>query len=323
MLFIKLKVIFKRLQEILYLRFYLTPNYYKVSYEINVENFSINSEKISLIAPIAKNLSYQKIYKTTITPTPNHQKCDKKYNNNYAIWEENLLPNEKKKFLIEYKIKISPRKNIFNKTKILNRKLKDYFITPNSYILPLPKELKEWLNQIKENVNNDINLLKSINKKVIKLLTYGNPINGLYTSTKSVQKKEVDCGGFSSLIVAMAREVKIPARIVSGFWCGYDDMKNNMHAWCEAYLPNNGWIPFDASTEKLFYQGRMWNSGKFNFLGADRITMSIGEDIPLEVNDEIFHTDILQNPITICDNKKDISVKLEYKSKIISKKAIN
>ena len=51
-----------------------------------------------------------------------------------------------------------------------------------------------------------------------------------------------DCGGFSILLVAVFRNIGLPARTSCGYWIG-----PYAHCWCELYFPGHGWIVADGS----------------------------------------------------------------------------
>lgn len=62
------------------------------------------------------------------------------------------------------------------------------------------------------------------------------------------------CQDFAHILLVMLRQVRIPARYVSGYIC---PNKNGMrgegatHAWVEAYLPNFGWVGLDPTNNCL------------------------------------------------------------------------
>ncbi len=64
------------------------------------------------------------------------------------------------------------------------------------------------------------------------------------------QLKAGVCQDFAHILLVMLRQVKIPARYVSGYIC---PNKNGMrgegatHAWVEAFIPNYGWIGLDPT----------------------------------------------------------------------------
>jgi transglutaminase-like putative cysteine protease len=58
------------------------------------------------------------------------------------------------------------------------------------------------------------------------------------------------CQDFAHILLVLLRQIKIPARYVSGYIC---PNKNGMrgegatHAWIEAYIPGNGWVGLDPT----------------------------------------------------------------------------
>jgi transglutaminase-like putative cysteine protease len=68
-------------------------------------------------------------------------------------------------------------------------------------------------------------------------------------------EKVGDCKDFATALVLMDRAVGIPARLVCGFSpgelnsiTGYHEVKvKNWHSWAEVYVPDSGWVPFDAT----------------------------------------------------------------------------
>ena len=62
------------------------------------------------------------------------------------------------------------------------------------------------------------------------------------------------CQDFAHILLALLRQIGIPARYVSGYICSNkDDVRGEgaTHAWIEAYIPLNGWIGFDPTNNTL------------------------------------------------------------------------
>jgi transglutaminase-like putative cysteine protease len=62
------------------------------------------------------------------------------------------------------------------------------------------------------------------------------------------------CQDFAHIMIAIARQWKIPARYVSGYLHHNRSQKDRSgddatHAWVEAYLPSLGWIGFDPTND--------------------------------------------------------------------------
>ncbi|NOX35993.1 MAG: transglutaminase domain-containing protein [Calditrichaeota bacterium] len=79
---------------------------------------------------------------------------------------------------------------------------------------------------------------------------------------------EGNCQNYSHLAAALLRAVGIPTRIVNGITLkeGYEvetdqgtfsfRMAQGRHSWIEVYLPDVGWIPFDAQQSEFFVSNR-------------------------------------------------------------------
>ena len=57
------------------------------------------------------------------------------------------------------------------------------------------------------------------------------------------------CQDFAHIFVALARQMRIPARYVSGHFCRRDgaNTQEAAHAWAEAYVEDLGWVAFDPT----------------------------------------------------------------------------
>lgn len=84
-----------------------------------------------------------------------------------------------------------------------------------------------------------------------------------------LDNKEGVCDEMSSLFVAMARSLGMPARFVSGISYTTSDLfKENWqpHGWAEVYFPTIGWVPFDIAF------------GEFGYVDVTHITLREGFD---------------------------------------------
>jgi transglutaminase-like putative cysteine protease len=57
------------------------------------------------------------------------------------------------------------------------------------------------------------------------------------------------CQDFAHIFIALARQMHIPARYVSGHFCRRDGsgLQEAAHAWTEAYVEDLGWVSFDPT----------------------------------------------------------------------------
>jgi transglutaminase-like putative cysteine protease len=68
------------------------------------------------------------------------------------------------------------------------------------------------------------------------------PVDDLLTHGKGV------CQDFTHLMITLLRSFGIPARYVSGY-VHRPDKESQSHAWCEAWLPDLGWVGIDPTND--------------------------------------------------------------------------
>jgi len=86
---------------------------------------------------------------------------------------------------------------------------------------------------------------------------------------------------FPSLFISMARAAGIPARFNIGFLLPKEQKGGailDYHSWAEFYVSGLGWIPLDASEAP---QEPNMRDHYFGTIDADRVTFSLGRDIPV------------------------------------------
>ena len=298
--------------------FYTKPQQYQVRYQVFLFNRLKKQNKVSIVLPIPKDAHYQKLkHQPKFSPQPQEIDNDSQYKNKYAVWHLTLKPGQSKKIEEVFSISVRPQKYKFQQKFTLDDYVKDknylLYTQANALVQPFDKRIQQL---VQKNIGNQKDLetiLKSLNNYVLKNLKYGKPIWGLYSSTDALEKKLVDCGGFNTLLAALCIAAGLPARIVTGFWAGYQ--QNKMHAWLEILLPNGQWIPADPSIQQLKQKGRTKRSAKLGFIGSDRITLSNGCDLLIKIKGRIHQIDILQNPFVIAEGGKDsIEVKVDFKT---------
>lgn len=73
------------------------------------------------------------------------------------------------------------------------------------------------------------------------------------TIDESIRLRAGVCQDFAHIMIGLARRSGIPARYVSGYlFSGQVDSvlgADASHAWCEFYLPPNGWVGFDPTND--------------------------------------------------------------------------
>lgn len=297
---------------------------YQFTYRITVENHSESSADFYLVIPVPSSNSSQKLLSDVrFSPQLDFDQKDDHFQNRYIGWNVNLKPKTSQFYEESFQVEVLPSSTPISL-------LKSYFLDDykeiqlpsyyqylsNRLISSGNSQILQLAEQLKGKEENLFIILKRIYHYIISTLSYKNPISGLYSAIDAFEKKEVDCGGFSSLFAALCLALGIPARVVCGFWSDYEKGLVYgtilMHAWVECMLPSGQWISFDPSTEQLFLQRRSNKSGRFGFVGSDRIIFSYGADIPIQIDGQKLMVDILQNPLVYPKlDSRDMEMKLE------------
>ena len=93
-------------------------------------------------------------------------------------------------------------------------------------------------------------IARKIFNYLIENLTYNlKPVGGWNTAPTVLKRGTASCSEYSFSFIALCRAVGLPARYVGAISLRGDDasLDEVYHRWCEIYLPNYGWIPFDAN----------------------------------------------------------------------------
>lgn len=306
--------ILKNLKNKLDLDFYTKPQKYSVGFQVQVKNLAPQKNQIDVILPFPLESDYQKLVGNyEIIPTSGKLKREAKYQNKYIHWQETLQPNQISIFKINFKILVRPKElpteRIFQSSDYtgLNKNEYKQFLESDKYLNAKDKRVIKISNDLVAKEQDIISKIKILNNYVVKNLSYGSPMEGLYTLDQTLKNNQVDCGGFDVLLGSLCLAQKIPARIVSGFWVGYGS--NGMHAWLEILLPNGDWISADPSIEQLSVLGRTKKVARLGFVGSDRIALSRGQNVAIKIGRKVTNLDILQNPKVLASRGKD-SVKV-------------
>ncbi len=79
--------------------------------------------------------------------------------------------------------------------------------------------------------------------------TYDRTVTNVYSAVDDVLTLRAGvCQDFAHLFIAVARDMGVPARYVSGYIHSPGERTATAsHAWAEAWVPGRGWIGFDAT----------------------------------------------------------------------------
>lgn len=277
----------------------LTPPSRKQTFLIRgicgIENTQSQETAFSVVIPIPQQTQSQ-IYSTSIEWTypeieMHHRQAQ---GNSFALWRGNLRAAEKK--ICEYRVRVisAPITSVKAETNEITQPSS----TSASISVSDPR-IQAIVQKLSRDNPCTKRFIRCAYEYVLSHLVYGKPIEGLYTFDDALTQREVDCGGFSALLVSVLLTYGIPARITSGFLAPCRG-KNSMHVWAEALLKEGMWIPLDPSIDYLFRSGRAsWRSGRFGFVGSDHLIFSHGCDVELMLDKQLTRTPLLQHPFFV------------------------
>ncbi len=280
------------------------PQKNTIRYKVLLSNPGTEKRTCVLVLPLPR-LEYSTqtlLTEVEHSPAPISIQTEQRFQNRYALWRIELAGNGVQTIEQRYDLETRPVD------------VKSALVDPNAFLGPIEGHVEPYLTP-SQSVNYQYpafqpiaekmraesktlaDRLRAINAYVITQLEYADPIPGLYSATEAYERRRVDCGGFDTLFVALTQACLIPARVVSGFWLNRS--KYAMHAWAEALLPPNNWVPTDPSVEQLRSRGRSVQIGELGHIGSDRVVYSVGCDMRLDVFGESIDVDILQTPLVI------------------------
>ena len=270
----------------------------------------LNKKKTIFSLPQTNN--YQKISDLKISFANYQIIKEKEWGNEIVIFTFNDVEKEAK---IIFNLKCKQNQQNIDKNLLLdNYKGRKFKTIDNRFINGNDETIKKLASQI---VYQEKHLKKIIEKLyyfTLNYLTYGKPTKGLYSYRQALDEKITDCGGFASFLASLLHSLNIPTRLVVGFFLKNDLMTKlfsnfdfyilnfnslKMHAWLEALLPDNSWLPLDPSIEWRRNKGLTKRKGGFGFIPDDRLVVSFGCDFRMKINGKIYQIDLIQNPVYI------------------------
>lgn len=298
--------------------FYETVQKYIVSFSVEIRNNVSEDRSCRIVFPVPFSDTYQQCTGLLFSPQGNFRARDIMYNNAYAWWRLRFPPKGIVVVQENFEVRVEPRRvlpepvsSVLGGYDALERNIVERYLQSNRFVSGKDERIKKITRDSIGSEKNIAKIIARLNAYAVSRLSYGNPIEGLYSFSDALEKEKVDCGGFDTFLVSLLIAAGIPARVVSGFFAGYAE--NSMHAWVEALLPDGTWFPLDPSMEKLSAEGKTKKSGKFGFVGSDRVALSMGCDIPIAIDGAEDRVAILQNPLLFAGgSEKDFSLRVNF-----------
>ena len=124
------------------------------------------------------------------------------------------------------------------------------FLRPTS-LTDLNPAMTAVVRELRAEAGSDVlGFLHALMVQVYEHMTFDeDPTNSATSASEAFALKRGVCQDYAHILIACARAGAVPARFVSGHFLRSDGMVNQQagHAWAEAYVPDLGWVGFDAA----------------------------------------------------------------------------
>ena len=127
---------------------------------------------------------------------------------------------------------------------------------PSLFLRPTPltdlnPAMTAFVREMRAEAGSDVlGFLHALMVQVYEHMTFDeDPTNSTTSASEAFALKRGVCQDYAHILIACARAGGVPARFVSGHFLRSDGMVNQQagHAWAEAFVPDLGWIGFDAA----------------------------------------------------------------------------
>lgn len=236
-----------------------SPHTYIIQLANDIENISAaKNETINVYIPTPPISSAQNFSEITeCIPEPfikNYENCvfyqlqvQKKFSQNKQRFSENCVVSV-------YEVQTKVAKNAGEKSDAMNEKLFSLATQADSFVPANDERIKNLATEIVGNEKNNYQKAKKIydylleNFSLSKLKTKSLPLDAL-------KNKKADAYDFAILAVALLRSLGIPSFVDAGVLVE-KDLKTKEHWWCEFFVNDVGWIPFDLALAS----GMQWDT---------------------------------------------------------------
>ena len=249
-----------RVEEAFFIVANATPKILKVNIvqEAKVKNMLSETSTLTyLYLAVIPDTIYQKVIEEPVFNIKPAEILEDGFGNKYAVYKYVKIPPHGYLHIIaEYPVVL------YAKRVDLNKSIGSLSAVPSSvekYLYPSEKIesdnllIKSKALQLSSNKSSLLELLTSIGDFVSTHIKY-KPMEKETSALKALLSGEGDCTEYSLLFTALCRASGIPARSVSG--CARiaphrgEVIIYERHAWVEAYIPGEGWVPIEPQQPK-------------------------------------------------------------------------
>lgn len=128
--------------------------------------------------------------------------------------------------------------------------IKQQYLVDGKKLMMTDPFIQKTAKEIAGDEKNPYWIARKIFNYLIDRLSYNlKPVGGWNTAPTVLKRGTASCSEYSFSFIALCRSLGVPARYVGAVSLRGDDasLDEVFHRWCEVYLPNYGWIPFDAN----------------------------------------------------------------------------
>ncbi len=128
--------------------------------------------------------------------------------------------------------------------------IKNQYLIDGKKLMVNDPFIQELAQKIVGDEKNPYWIARKIFNYLIDHLSYNlKPVGGWNTAPTVLKRGTASCSEYSFSFIALSRAVGLPTRYVGAISRRGDDasLDEVFHRWCEVYLPNYGWVPFDVN----------------------------------------------------------------------------
>ena len=266
---------------------YKLKNIYELINTGDNEAFSV---KATILVGAISNSPYQQNINYKVTPWPKYTYVDSSGNIYAEIIIDKIKSKETKTITVEKEVinsGISYSEDIYNMGADYTEFKKE--INSNQYFEAGDK-VESTASEIVAKAsdfdlsNTKVELAKKIYDFVNTYITYD--LDTKYANKgalSAIKTARGVCDEYATLFTAISRVLKLPARVVTGYWIDeplakgeWNDVSTKAHAWAEFYLPMVGWIPVEPTFIYTYNGVRTPNREYFANLKTDEIHLLNG-----------------------------------------------
>jgi len=162
-----------------------------------------------------------------------------------------------------------------SKTIKISHHLKEY-VKGREYWETWDPNISQTAEEILESSKNYVGVLENTFNLVLERLKLKSKMKERLGAAEAFRRREGDCDEFCDLFIALLRANNIPSRRVVGLFLALvnGEVSWEYHAWCEAWVPTVGWVPFDPALG--FFASISWRH-------ISRVKMGLVPDRPMRI----------------------------------------